>query len=99
MTLKNQHQSYPTGFGPVSLVANDLNHDSIVDLAVANSDSDTLSVMLGNGDGTFRPQQNYSTGNGSSPRDITTGDFNNDGLLDLGKCLSIDRKFISQYYI
>ena len=90
MTLKNQSQTYPTGRSPVSMVIGDFNHDSIVDLAVINTDSDTLSVMLGNNDGTFQTQRIYSTGNGSSPREIATGDFNNDNFLDLGKNLSID---------
>ena len=90
MTLKYQAQTYPTGRSPVSMVTGDFNHDSIVDLAVINADSDTLSVMLGNNDGTFQTQRIYSTGNGSSPREIAMGDFNNDNFLDLGKNLSID---------
>jgi hypothetical protein len=59
---------------------------------VTNYDSDTLSVILGNGDGTFQTQQIYSTGNGSGPKEITAGYFNNDTLLDLGKYLSIYEK-------
>jgi len=90
MTLKYQSQTYPTGLRPVSMVTGDFNHDSIVDLAVINADSDTLSVMLGNNDGTFQTQQIFPTGNGSSPREIAMGDFNNDTFLDLGKNLSID---------
>jgi hypothetical protein len=85
MTLKYQSETYPTGLGPVSVIADYFNQDSIVDLAVTNYDSHSLSVFLGNGDGTFQPQQVYSTGNGSSPREITTGDFDNDTFLDLGK--------------
>ncbi len=89
MTLKYQSQTYPTGLSPMSVITGDFNQDSIVDLAVTNNDSHTLSIMLGNGDGTFQTQQNYSTGNGSGPQEITVGYFNNDNLLDLGKCLSI----------
>jgi hypothetical protein len=76
----------------VSLVTGDFNRDSLVDLAVANAESHTLSVILGNGDGTFQTQLIYSTGNGSSPRDLAAADFNNDGLLDLGECAFIDQR-------
>ena len=87
MTLKYQSISYAIGRGPSSFTIGDFNQDLTMDLVVTNSDSHTLSVLLGNGNGTFQTQRIYSTGNGSSPRDITDVDFNNDGLLDLGKCL------------
>ncbi len=96
MTLKHQSQTYPTGLSPTSVITGDFNQDSIVDLAVTNYDSDTLSVILGNADGTFQTQQIYSTGNGSGPREITAGYFNNDTLLDLGKCLLIYEKLYQQ---
>lgn len=85
MTLKYQSQTYPTGLNPISMVTDDFNKDSIIDLAVTNFYSDTLSVMLGNGDGTFQMQQVYSTGNGSRPQEIKSADFNNDTFLDLSK--------------
>lgn len=44
---------FPTGAGPFSIAAADLNGDSKLDLAVANYHSDTVSVLIGNGDGTF----------------------------------------------
>ncbi len=40
-----------------------------------------MSVLLGNGDGTFAAQQTFAAGDG--PRSVTTGDFNGDGLTDL----------------
>lgn len=89
MTLKYQFQTYPTGLSPVSFITGDFNQDLIEDLVVTNYDSHTLSLMLGNGDGTFQTQQSYSTGNGSGPREIVAGYFNDDSLLDLGKCLQI----------
>ncbi|CAF1437479.1 unnamed protein product [Adineta steineri] len=90
MTFKYQSQTYPTGLNPVSFVTGDFNRDNIVDLVVTNPDSDTISVLLGNNSGTFQTQQTYSTGKGSSPRQIAIGDFDNDTFLDLGKKLSYD---------
>jgi len=40
-----------------------------------------MSVLVGNGDGTFQPAQNFSVGN--NPRSIALGDFNGDGLVDV----------------
>jgi len=50
-------------------------------LAVANASSDNISVLLGNGDGTFQAAANYPVG--ALPRSITVGDFNGDGKADL----------------
>ncbi len=61
----------------------DFNGDGFADLAVTNfsSGSDTVSVLLGNGDGTFRPIASYRTGSGSLV--VAVGDFNRDGIADL----------------
>jgi dienelactone hydrolase len=61
----------------------DFNRDGQLDLAVANQGSDNVSVLLGNGDGTFRTVVNYSTGPGSFPRSVAVADLNGDGKLDL----------------
>ena len=45
------------------------------------SGDDTVSVLLGNGDGTFQPQVTYAVG--SDPDAIVAGDFTGDGQLDL----------------
>jgi hypothetical protein len=56
----------------------DLNGDGSIDLAGAGSNA---RVMLGNGDGTFRPQVEYPAG--GYTEDIAVGDLNGDGKLDL----------------
>ena len=57
----------PTRWGssPDAIVAGDFTGDGRTDLAVANERSDDVSVLLGNGDGTFQPQVTYAVG--SSP--------------------------------
>jgi len=59
----------------------DLNGDGKPDLAVPNSLSNTVSVLLGNGDGTFGPKSDYGTGN--DPSSVAIGDLNADGKADL----------------
>ncbi|HKA08240.1 MAG TPA: FG-GAP-like repeat-containing protein, partial [Gemmataceae bacterium] len=63
------------------VVAADFNNDTVPDLAVVSFDSSTVSVLLGNGDGTFQPAQTSATGAG--PVSAAVGDFNRDGKLDL----------------
>jgi hypothetical protein len=72
---------FSTGSLPLSVAAGDLNGDSRLDLATANQGSNTVSVLLGNGDGSFAPQVDYPTG--SSPVSVALGDLNGDGRLDL----------------
>jgi hypothetical protein len=52
-----------------------------LDIATANSGSNTISVLLGANGGTFQPHIDASAGGG--PASITTGDFNGNGKLDL----------------
>jgi fibronectin type 3 domain-containing protein len=74
---------YPTGTNPIGLIAADFNGDGKLDLAIANSADNTITILLGNGDGTFRAQPPLATGTGSSPQLPMAGDFNGDGKLDL----------------
>jgi hypothetical protein len=59
----------------------DFNGDSKLDLATANTDSNSVSVLLGNGDGTFQPRMDFGTG--ALPTGLAVDDFNADGKLDL----------------
>lgn len=78
------HTEFGVGVIPLGEVAGDFNHDGVLDLAVVNNglgSGNTVSVLLGNGDGTFRSQSVFLTSNG--PVAIAKGDFNGDGNLDL----------------
>jgi hypothetical protein len=59
----------------------DFNDDGKPDLAVANRSSGDVSILLGNGDGTFQPATKYRVG--ATPSFVATGDFNGDHQLDL----------------
>ena len=59
----------------------DFNGDGRTDLAVANYYDWDVSVLLGNGDGTFQDQMTYRVGDW--PEAIVAGDFNGDGRTDL----------------
>lgn len=71
----------PVGFKPAALAAADFNRDGHLDLTVADQGNNTVSIFLGNGDGTFQTRGDYSTGN--SPVWIATADFDGDNILDL----------------
>jgi hypothetical protein len=71
-----------TGTYPIFIAVGDFNGDGIPDLAVANANSDTVTVLLGNGDGTFTATT-ASPATGGCPDSIAVGDFNGDGIPDL----------------
>ena len=75
---------YPTGTtntAPVAIVAADFNGDGKLDLAVANTAANTISVFLGNGDGTFQPHADFPAI--QSLRSLAAADFDGDGKIDL----------------
>ena len=69
------------GSRPQNTVLGDFNNDGKLDLAATNVNDNTISVLLGNGDGTFQLQTAYASG--ASPIALASGDFNRDGNLDL----------------
>jgi len=78
--------SVPVGKNPIVVAVADFNQDGHPDLAVANYDttagsSDSVSVLLNTGNGTFAPAQNYQADTGTIA--VAVGDFNGDGIPDL----------------
>ncbi|MBH8572965.1 DUF4347 domain-containing protein [Nostocaceae cyanobacterium CENA369] len=73
--------NFSVGSGPRSVTVGDFNKDGNSDLAVANINSNNVSVLLGNGSGGFGTATNFNVE--SNPYSVTVGDFNNDGKSDL----------------
>jgi hypothetical protein len=65
-----------------SIAVGDFNGDGILDLAGVNGGDDSVTVLLGNGDGTFTAMAT-SPATGGEPVSIAVGDFNGDGIRDL----------------
>jgi hypothetical protein len=74
-------QSYPAGAGVDQVIQADFNGDHIPDLATVNNSSNTVSILINNGDGTFRAHTEYATGAG--PSSLAAVDWNKDGKMDL----------------
>ena len=77
----------PTGIYPVAIAVGDFNNDGVLDLAVmndpsfyGNGSSPAITILLGNGDGTFNPEPTPPSG---QLEDLVVGDFNRDGNLDI----------------
>lgn len=79
--------NYAVGTAPLGMTTGDFNGDGKLDLAVANSgnglagDDGGISILLGNGDGTFQPATNVSAG--KNPGSIAAADLDGDGRIDL----------------
>jgi hypothetical protein len=80
--------NYVAGPVPLSVAVGDFNGDGKLDMAVANIPSGNtgptvVSVLLGNGDGTFQSPADYGTGSIPNSATVALGDFNGDGKLDM----------------
>lgn len=77
-----------SGYELDGIASGDFNGDGIQDLVTVNTGYDTLTVLLGNGDGTFQTGVTYNTG--ENPLSVAVGDFNGDGILDLATANEYD---------
>ena len=75
--------STSVGTSPYQVATGDFNRDGKLDFAAVNNGSGTVSVLLGNGDGTYAAAATSPESVGTSPSGIAAGDFNRDGRLDL----------------
>ena len=74
-------EDYTVGTSPMGVIASDLDGDGSTDLAVADFDSDTVSFLIGDGDGTFAAP--FAVPVGGGPLALAAADLTADGLLDL----------------
>jgi hypothetical protein len=74
-------QSYAAGGIASTAAIGDFNGDGKLDIVTANGASNSISVLLNNGDGTFAAAQNFAVG--GNVRYIAVGDFSKDGRLDI----------------
>lgn len=101
-------QSFASGGSPNSLAIGDFNGDLLPDVVVANS-LDTVSLLIGHGNGVFDAPQDFSLPPQfdpsvpdayprQSPSSVATGDLNGDGKLDLVVATTTAAFFYSGYY-
>src|SRR6516164_1047297 len=76
--------NYPVGSpaAPISVAVGDLRGNGILDLVTDNINTNTVSVLLGNGDGTFQAPIQYPIDH-NSWQVVALGDVNGDGKLDI----------------
>ncbi len=78
--------SYPVGKNPTSVTPADFNGDGFTDLMTTNIGGSTLSLLFGNGDGTFKDQVQINVCR--EPRALAAKDFDRDDRLDVAVACS-----------
>ena len=79
--LFSRASSFDTGRYPRGVAIADLDGDGHLDLVTANQAANTVSILLGNGDGTFRARTDFEAG--GHPMSVAVADLNADGRPDL----------------
>jgi hypothetical protein len=80
-TFMFNHADFATGAGAAALAVGDFRGNGRMDVVTGGTLADTVSVLLGNGDGTFATHVDYAVG--GAPVSVAVGDFNGDGKLDI----------------
>lgn len=82
-TFMFNRADFATGIGPEALAVGDFRGNGMMDVVTGNTlgTADTVSVLLGNGNGTFATHVDYAAG--GAPTSVAVGDFNRDGKLDI----------------
>ncbi len=78
------------GNQPEAIIVGDFNNDGKLDLVTANYADNTVTLLLGNGDGTFTQASSSPYTVGKGPLAIAAADFNGDGKLDLAVANSLE---------
>jgi hypothetical protein len=92
-TFRPQAKTYPVRRGPRGIAAADFNGDGHPDLAVANTVTDDLTILIGDGQGEFSPLSGPVSGQaviGDGPINLVATDLDNDGTIDLLVANTID---------
>lgn len=77
----NPHAAYVTGSGPRTVTIGTLDGNGSNDLVVGNGYSDTISILLNNGDGTFATKTDSAVP--GNPSSVAIVDLNGDGKNDV----------------
>ena len=106
----NAQTTYELPGGPTHFGVADMNGDGLVDLIVTCPASVVVSILLGQGDGSFKPRQDYRTpgafrgiglldATGDGVIDLVTGDYSDDALVVIsgfaGSATPQVRRFLS----
>ncbi|HYV37174.1 MAG TPA: FG-GAP-like repeat-containing protein, partial [Gemmataceae bacterium] len=68
---------------PVAIAFGDINQDNKPDFVTANSNNNNVTIVRGNGDGSFQVSTNLALTPATQPSAVATGDVNGDGLPDM----------------
>ncbi len=79
---------FAAGNRPFGVAAADFTNNGKLDLAVTNLGGNDVSILLGNGDGTFSSPSEIAVG--TNPEALAVGDFTGDGNLDLAVANTVD---------
>lgn len=86
--------TFAVGKSPSCVLIVDLNRDHKPDLVAANTESNDLTILLGDGKGGFAPSKGSPLAAGHAPVDVIAEDFNDDGKVDLA-IANHDTKYVT----